>query len=343
MRRALGLACALLASSTGLGAARPEPRSLRIFWVDVEGGAATLVVTPSGESLLLDAGWVGERDAARIATAAREAGVERIDHLVISHFHGDHFGAVAELAELLPIGRFYDRGLPESLPEDVRQENIEPYLATTRGEQRALKAGERLQLGDVEVEILCANGIVAGEPDGAPRTRVCPADPPHPAQPDDPTDNALCVGVLLRLGDFEFLDLGDLTWNVEHKLFCPQDLIGEVDVFQASHHGLDDANSPAFLAALRPTVAVVNNGPKKGGAAATFRWLDETASIEDVYQLHRNVTTGPADNADPALVANDEEPCLGEPIQLTLDPAGKSYTLEVPSKETKRTYSVKGD
>ena len=344
MKRALWLASALLASSADPCAALPaESRSLRIFWIDVEGGAATLVVTPSGESLLLDAGWVGERDAPRIASAAREAGVERIDHLLISHFHGDHFGGVAELARALPIGRSYDRGLPESPAEDVRPEYVKAYLATTGGKQTALKAGEKLQLGDVEVEVLCANGIVAGEPAGAPRTRSCTAEPAHPAQPDDPTDNALCVGVVLRLGDFEFLDLGDLTWNVEHKLHCPENLIGAIDVFQVSHHGLDDANSPAFLAALRPTVAVLNNGPAKGADAATFRWLGETASIEDVFQLHRNVTTGPADNAPPELVANDDESCLGEHVQLTLDPDGKSYTIEVPSKETKRTYAVRKD
>ncbi len=338
----------LYLAAAGPSAPAPqESRGLRIVWIDVEGGAATLVVTPAGESLLVDAGWPGERDAQRIAQAARAEGVTRIDHLVLSHFHTDHWGGVAELAGLLPIARFYDRGLPDPSERNadprIRPDLREAYLGTMGGKRIVLKAGDEIPLEGVRVEILCANGLVAGEPAGAPRTGPCGADPPHAARPDDPTDNARSLGFLLTCGDFEFLDLGDLTWNVEHKLVCPQDRIGAIDVFQSAHHGFDDSNNPALLAALQPAVVVVNNGARKGCSAATFARFEETASIQAIFQLHRNVSTGSGDNSAPELVANDEEACQGEGIRLTLDPSGASYTVEVPSKKTRKTYAVRGD
>jgi len=349
MQRTLRYALLLLILAAPSVPAAPESRVLRIVWIDVEGGAATLVVTPAGESLLLDAGWPGERDAQRIARAARAEGVERIDHLLISHFHTDHWGGVADLARAIPIVRFYDRGLPDpsapGVDKRLKPELRAAYLATTGGKSIVLKAGDRIPLAGVEVEIVTASGLVAGEPAGAPQTRPCTAEPEHRALPDDETENALSLGFLLTLGEFEFLALGDLTWNVEHKLVCPADrpagAIGAIDVFQASHHGFDDSNNPALLAALQPTVAIVQNGPKKGGTAPVFGWLRATGSSADVFQLHRNITTGSADNAPPACVANDEEDCQGASIRLTLDPEGMSYTVEVPSKQTRRTYEVK--
>ena len=137
------------------------------------------------------------------------------------------------------------------------------------------------------------------------------------------------------------MDFGDLTWNVEHKLICPTNLIGTADVYQVSHHGLDISNNPALLKAVSPTVAVINNGAKKGGNAPTFKWLKETSSIQDIFQVHRNVATTAADNTAPELTANDDEKCEGHGIVLTVDAAGKNYTVEVPSKKTKKAYAVK--
>ncbi len=312
--------------------------TLRIVWIDVEGGAATLVVTPAGETLLIDAGWPGARDAERIAQAARAEGASRIDHLLITHFHTDHWGGVADLARSLPIGRFYDRGLPDELPEDVKPQHERAYRETVGDRRTVLQAGDTIQLAGVQIRVLCADGTTAGEPAGAPQTRPCTE---HPAKPDDESDNARSLGFLLTSGDFEFLNLGDLTWNVEHKLVCPQNLVGTVDVYQTSHHGHEESNNRALLEAVRPTVTVVNNGARKGCSASTFRCLDRLSSIEDIFQLHRNVTTGPADNATPEFVANDEESCQGQSIRLMLDPSGETYTVEIPSKQKSQTYPVK--
>ena len=321
-------------------AAPQESKSLRIYWVDVEGGAATLVVTPEGESLLMDCGWPGKRDADRIAATAKGAGLAKIDHYVTSHYHTDHWGCVAELSERIPIAKYYHHAFPEGA-KDVDAKLKEAFLRVSAGKAVLVEAGDEIPLKGAQVKVLCANARVVGESAGAPQVRKCEANPEHPAKPEDTSDNARSIGFLLTRGGFKFADFGDLTWNVEHKLVCPTNLIGTADVYQVTHHGLDQSNNPALLKAVSPTVAVVNNGAKKGGTKAAFKWLKETPSIKDIFQVHRNVGTGPDDNTAPELTANDDEKCEGNGIVLTLDPDGKSYTVEVPSKKTKKTYSVK--
>ena len=155
------------------------------------------------------------------------------------------------------------------------------------------------------------------------------------------SENARSVGFLLSWGGFRFLDLGDLTWNLEHRLVCPENRIGRIDVYQVTHHGWDPSNNPALLAAVAPTVAIMNNGPRKGGTAKVFRILKATAGLQDIFQLHRNVETGPDENAPSELVANDLEDCRGEIIELHVDPDGRSYRVEIPAKGTKREYAVR--
>lgn len=316
-----------------------ESKDLRIAWIDVEGGAATLVVTPEGESLMMDCGWPGERDVARIVKAAAELGVKKIDHYLTSHWHTDHWGCVEALSKAIPIGTFYDHGFPEGPAKDVDARIKEGYLRATGGKQVVLKPGDTVPLKGAEVKILAAHGVVAGEAAGAPQVRACQANPPHPAKPEDTSDNARSLGFVLSFGDFQFLDFGDLTWNVEHKLVCPTNLVGTVDLYQATHHGLDASNNPALLAAVKPVVIVVNNGAKKGGTAAAFKWFKELDGVKDIFALHRNVGTTPADNAAPELTANDDEKCAGAGILATVAPGGKSFSVSVPSKGTKKTYA----
>jgi competence protein ComEC len=337
---------ALLATA-GLATAAPEKKGLAIYWIDVEGGATTLIVTPAGESVLVDSGWPGDRDAERIQQAAREAGIERIDHLVTTHWHGDHVGGVAALAGRLPIGRFYDHGFPGGTLSDVDAILRGAYQQVTEGRSTVLHPGDKIRLRrapgtpPVILRVASSDGIVLGEAPGSPQTRRCKAQPAHHALPDDTSDNFRSVGLRLSFGGFDFLDLGDLTWNVEHKLACPKNLVGVVDVYQVTHHGNDNSNNPALVAAVAPTVAVIDNGARKGGTAAVYKLLRATPSIKDIFQLHRNVATTPADNAPPELTANDDEACSGESIRLRVDPEAKTYAVEVPGKGTKRTYAVK--
>jgi len=341
----IAVAVAFLVASAGMAAA--PPKGLDIFWIDVEGGAATLIVTPAGESVLVDSGWPLPRDADRIQQAVREAGVSRIDHLVTTHWHGDHVGGVAMLAQRLPIGRFYDHGFPPGNLSDVDAILKGAYQTVTHGGSTIVHAGDEIRLRQapgappVGLRVVTADGIVPGEAPGSAQTRPCPAGSAHPAIPEDKSDNFRSVGLRLSFGGFDFLDLGDLTWNVEHKLACPKNVVGAIDVYQVTHHGNDDSNNPVLVAALAPTVAVIDNGPRKGGNAAVYKMLRRTPSVQDVFQLHRNVATSAADNAPPELVANDDEACRGEWIRLHVEPEAKSYTVEVHGKGTRRTYAVR--
>jgi hypothetical protein len=247
-------------------------------------------------------------------------------------------GGVADLVAAIPVAKFYDHGYGDGEIKDFDPKDKEAYIKASEGKRVILKPGDTVPLKGASVKILCAHEVVVGEEEGAPQIRKCDV---HKADPADTSDNARSIGFLLEWKGFKFVDNGDLTWNVEHKLVCPKNLVGTVDVYQVTHHGLDISNHPALLAALQPTVAVIDNGAKKGGVAKTYHRLKEVSSIKDIFQLHRNIATSAADNAPPEFVANDDEKCSGENVALTVDPTGKSYTVEVPSKKTKRTYAVK--
>jgi beta-lactamase superfamily II metal-dependent hydrolase len=341
MTRLTAVLVLALAGAPSASFSQETRAGLRLYWIDVEGGAATLVVTPEGGTLLMDCGWPGKRDAERIAKTLAAAGAKKIDFYLTSHYHTDHWGCIGELAALVPIEKYYFHPFPDASAKDVDPKLKETLLGLSEGKAVVVAPGMEVPLRGAQVKILCANGRVLNEAAGSPQIRKCEANPEHPAKPEDTSDNARSVGFLLTVGGFKFLDLGDLTWNVEHKLVCPVNLVGTVDVFQVSHHGLDQSNSPALLAAVRPTVAVMNNGARKGGSPATYKWLKDVDSIKAVFQVHRNVATGADDNTAPDLTANDADPCEGEGIVLTVDPSGKSYSVEVPSKKTKKSFDVR--
>ena len=326
---------------------RAAPKTLDIYFIDVEGGAATLIVTPLGESLLIDSGNPGERDAGRIAHVALEvAGLKQIDHYITTHWHKDHVGGIPRLAQLIPVKHYYDHGLPATLTSDIVPETIEAYRQTVQGKSVALKPGDQIRiqpspkyLPPLQILVLAANGIVLGEQPGAPQIQAC--GPDFQPKPEDKTDNANSVGILLSFGHFKFFDGGDLTWNIEDRLVCPKNLVGTVDVYQTDHHGLDVSNNPKLVGALKPRVAVINNGPRKGGEVHTFATLKSVKEIQAIYQVHRNVRTTEKDNAPPDFVANDEEDCKGEFIKLSVDASGKSYSVSIPAKQISRSYRTR--
>jgi beta-lactamase superfamily II metal-dependent hydrolase len=322
------------------------PKTLDIYFIDVEGGAATLIVTPAGESLLIDSGNPGERDAGRIAHVALDvAGLKQIDHYITTHWHTDHVGGIGPLAQLIPVKHYYDHGIPATLTSDITSSLIDIYRKTSEGKSVALKPGDEIKLQTpkafppLRLRVLAANGIVLGEQPGAPQIQPC--GPNFQAAAEDKSDNVNSVGVVLSFGRFRFFDGGDLTWNIENRLVCPKNLVGVVEVYQADHHGLDLSNNPALIEALKPRVAIIDNGPRKGGEARTFATLKNAAGIEAIYQLHRNVRTTEKDNAPPAFVANDEEDCKGEFIKLSVAPNGKSYSMDIPAKHISRVYRVR--
>jgi hypothetical protein len=304
-------------------------------------------VTPTGQSWLIDTGFPGDRDAGRIAHVALEvAGLKQIDHCVITHWHRDHVGGVAPLAKLIPIRNFYDHGLPQTVAADMQVENIEAYKLTTQGKSITLVPGNEIKLQrspkflpPLDVRVIAAGGVVLGERSATPQIRPCGED--FQSKPEDTSDNANSVGILLTFGRFKFFDGGDLTWNVENRLACPKNIVGPVDVYQVDHHGVDSSNNPILLRALDPRVAVIDSGPRKGAEVETFNTLRKLAGIEAIYQLHRNLRTTDKDNTMMAYLANEEEQCQGNFIQVSVEPGGKSYEVSIPAKRLSRRFQTR--
>lgn len=337
----LGPAMLVADPSAGAQTTPPAPAGLEIYFVDTEGGAATLIVTPAGESVLIDSGNPGERDAGRIAEAARLAGVTEISHYITTHWHSDHVGGIGTLAATLPVRQVYGHQVPDPLPGDVNADLMAAWKALS-AEPHVLAAGNTIELKGKrgtptpKIRVLAADALVAGEKPGAPHTTTC-ADG-HEARPEDTSDNARSLALHLTFGTFDLFAGGDLTWNIEHKLACPRRVAPKVDVFLVNHHGADSSNHPALLAALQPEVAIVNNGPRKGGEPRTIAQLQKQVGDVGLFQLHRNVRPG-AVNAESARIANDQEACKGVPLRLRVDPGGGRYVVYNPTRDAERAYS----
>ena len=278
--------------------------TLDIYWIDVEGGASTLIVTPGGQSVLMDTGFDGfnDRDASRIArVVSEEAGLKRLDHVLISHFHGDHAGGLAALSQRVEIGSFIDHG--ETVEKSEAGRAVwDRYVAVAGNRRRTVKPGERLTFDGAELIIVAAHSQFIAKPlsDGA-RNPLCDSFKP---QPEDAGENGKSLGYLFRAGKFEFVNLGDLSWNFQHQLACPVNLLGKVDVFQVTHHGTRDDVLPQQMWAMAPTVAVMNNGPSKGAGAVAVETVLRSPGLEDLWSLHRALGNDAAHNAQEPLTAN---------------------------------------
>jgi beta-lactamase superfamily II metal-dependent hydrolase len=339
----LGLAGLFTAVLTVGVRAPPSAGTLDIYWIDVEGGASTLIVTPQGQSVLMDAGFAGfgDRDASRIAQViTKEAGLTRLDYFLASHFHSDHVGGLPALAKKLEIGAFIDHGESVDKDPDGRSPWEDNYRALAGGRRRTVKPGERLALTGVELVIVAAHSQFLPAPlSDSGANPLCSS---FKAQPEDRGENGKSLGYLLRAGGFEFVNLGDLSWNFQHRLACPVNLLGKVDLFQVTHHGVRDDVLPQQMWAMAPTVAVMNNGPTKGAGAVAVETVLRSPGLEDLWSLHRAVNNDAAHNAQERLTANlgDTEGCAGAWIRARIDPAG-TYTLTNSRTGYSKTYRVK--
>src|SRR5580765_811211 len=310
MKRLLAMtAWAAAAAMLVAGAqAAGESKSLDIYFIDVEGGQSTLLVTPSKQALLIDTGYSGfdNRDPNRILAAARDAGVSRLDYLLITHFHRDPAGGAVEVAKHLPIGTFVDYGEPIE-KSDFAQAAFAAYAPVrAAGVSRHPRPGEKLPMTGVDIEVLSAGGALLTRPTqrtAGVRNAACAK---LEKQPDIEGENPRSIGIRVRFGSFTFLDLGDLPGANLAALACPNNLLGHADVYLVPHHGNKDAAIPAVLDAVTPRVAILNNGATKGGDPAAFRTLHETAGLEAVWQLHQSRNKGSANYPD-AFIANLED------------------------------------
>jgi competence protein ComEC len=343
MRRVFCLVT-IVVSAVLVSAQSRNTRTLDIYVVDVEGGNATLFVSPSGQSLLIDTGNGGAgaaRDAGRIVDAARDAGLSQIDHLITSHWHGDHYGGLAELASRMPIRHFIDHG-----PTVQKNEATERFLQTTypelyaKAKHTVVKPGDTIPMTGLDVRIVTSNGAVIGAPlPGAGRPNpLCAAGPtPANAIPEDPES----VGTYVGFGRYRALHLGDLTNDKEFELVCPTNRIGTVDALLGLHHGQDTSNSPPFVHAVQPRVAVMNNGTRKGGWPVVMRTLYSSPGFEDVWQMHFSLLSGQEYTAPGLFIANgvDDQPSAMPVAPIPLPPPGSN--APPPPVHDGRAYWIK--
>jgi competence protein ComEC len=319
-----------------------QTRNLEIYWIDVEGGGATLIVSPSGQSLLVDAGFPGERDAQRIQKTAQAAGLSKIDFLVTTHYHGDHVGGTPALAQLIPIEKFYDHGesIEASTPPGALL--FDSYKAISTGKRTVLKPGDEIPLQGVNVTVASSNGEVIGKPinSGGPNALCKDAQQKEP----DTTENSRSLGFLLTYGKFKFLDLGDLTWDKEMMLACPTNKLGMVTLFQATHHGFSGGKSgaPALVWALRPQAVVVNDGARKGFDANAYETLARIPGVEGIWQVHRAVQSDAAHNTSETMIANLEEGDMDRGLGIKVSAAKDgSFTVTNPRNNFSKTYAAR--
>ena len=294
-----------------VAAQRTPPATLDIYFIDTEGGQATLFVSPTGQTLLFDTGTGGDngRDADRITNIVKQAAVEQqLDHVVVSHYHGDHVGNAAELSKRFPIRHFYDHGGWTVEGQPNRRTAFETYIPVReKAHVTVPKPGTKIPVSGFDFTIVSNAGelitaAVAGMPGAGAPNPLCRDFVPRVQ--DATPENAEAIGAVIRYGNFRLLDLSDLIWNMEKELVCPNNLLGTVDVYHTSRHGTDWAGNPVMVHAVRPRVAVMNNGARKGGTRSTFQIVRSSPGLLDFWQLHYSEDVGKDTNSPEEFIAN---------------------------------------
>ncbi len=320
-------------------------RTLEIYIIDTEGGKAMLIVSPSGQSMLVDAGFPGnnDRDTNRIVEAARAAGVDKLDFLVVTHYDLDHVNNVPATVAKIPVDTFVDHG-PAVVADPGTARALAAYLDVAAKAKRVIvKPGDRIPLQGVDVLVVTSamqvtKSGVKGE--GAVNP-VCQNSPAKPANDRvDKAENAASVGLLYTFGKFRMLDLADLIWNKEIELMCPTNPIGTVDLLMVSHHGNDLSNSPALIHAVRPRVTIMNNGPRKIGAPVVLKTIKSSPGLLAAYQLHWS-ENAPEDNPPDEYIANLRDSADGKWIKVSAEKDG-SFTVTNGRTGVSRTFKSEG-
>src|SRR5271163_3992361 len=331
---------ALIFSAASMQAApAPSSSDLQVYFIDVEGGQATLFVTPAGKSLLIDTGWAGHdgRDANRIVAAAKDAGVAKLDYVLITHYHDDHVGGVPQLVQQIPVDTFIDHGPNRELTPDVNA-NFAAYQKTlARGGNKRItsKPGDAIPIAGMQVRVISGDGQLIARPfpgAGQPNP-YCKASE---TRPPDQTENARSLGVLITFGKLRILDLGDLTWDKEMQLMCPDNKLGQIDILVVSHHGWNQSSSPALVDAIQARVAIMDNGAKKGGSTSVLDTVRKAPGLETSWQLHFSDEGGAEHNTAAEYIANrsgTEDP--GNYLKLTANPDGSFSVFNSRTQQTK--------
>ena len=338
----------LLAAWLVLAPAICSAQALRLYFVDVEGGQATLIVTPSGQSMLVDTGWPTDtlRDAERIAAAVKKAGVATVDYLVITHYHDDHVGGMEQLASRVKFRNVITHGPTTETGKgaDTSMATFRAALAASGAKETVVKPGDVIPLKAVDVRVLASNRqLIEAPAKGATPNAMCEGVVPRRT---DTSDNSASVGMLFTFGSFRFLDLGDLTQDLEFQMACPVNRIGEVDLFLTTHHGSGQSNAPVLVHALKSRVAIMNNGARKGGDLPVLKTVRSAPGLEDLWMLHYAVVAGSEGNVAEPMIANlgdVSDPSVkdtGFGINVTVQPDG-SFTVVNERNNVTKTYPAR--
>ena len=329
-------------------ASQSEHRTLDIYFLDMVGGGSTLIVTPLGESVLIDTGSLEpkHRDADRIIKACRYAELKHIDYLITTHFHSDHFGAILNVSERIPIKCFMDKGaLPPG--QERSRESFKKlyalYQQATKGNVEPVREGDNIPLRNdptgriPKIRLHC----IASEKqvEGFAGNIDAPVDGFIIKKPDV-SDNGRSIALVLTYGRFKFFAGGDITWNVEHHLAHPVNRIGRVDLYQVTHHGLDQSNNPLLLKALNPTVCVAMNGPTKGIGPDTFQALKALPGVQAIYQIHYNTRYGDQGNTADEFIANKQDPQKGELVKVSVDSTKGTFAVSIGVTGPKKEFPI---
>jgi competence protein ComEC len=320
--------------------AAPPSKPLDIYFVDVEGGQATLFVTPEGQSLLIDTGWPGHaaRDADRIAAAAKKAGISKIDFVLLTHYHTDHVGGVPQLLAKIPVGAFIDHGHnrePGNAETEQGWEAYQKLIAEKNAKRIIAKVGDILPIAGLHAEVVSSDGALLPNPLPAAGA-ANPACSSTEKKPADQTENARSLGTIFTFGKIRILDLGDLTWDKELELACPINKLGPVDIFIVSHHGWLQSNSPALLAAISPRIAIMDNGADKGGSPSSWDTIRNSSRLLDLWQLHFSNEGGEKHNSPASFIANTPGPDAGNYLKLSIWLDGNLEIYNSRTQTTKR-------
>lgn len=315
------------------------PKTLDVYFIDVEGGQATLFVSPSGQSMLVDTGWPGfnARDANRILAAAKKANLKKIDYVVISHHHADHVGGARQLAERIPVGMFIDKGPSVETSAQARELAQIYQDARAKSEHRVVKPGDTIPVKGLDIKVVTADGNHIA--DSGPANAFCEG---VKRDKEDTSDNARSLGMVIAFGKFKLIDLGDLTWNKELELVCPNNRLGTVDVYLTTHHGLAASNAPPIVNALKPRVAIMNNGARKGGMPEAWKVIKAVSGLEDLWQVHFAVSGGKETNVPDMFIANLGEGAddQGHYLKLSASADG-SFTVYNARNKYSKSYPAR--